>query len=135
MPSGTALVDFGAFPGASDASLAITGKTDILGTSRVEAWILPADTADHTADEHLVETISVKAHSPVAGVGFTISMQNTNQLTEPLVRMRGRGPTYRSPNPTLAGQLQTAQGLQTPTSGGRGTLIWGKWNVGWAYEV
>src|SRR6266576_6540103 len=68
----TALLDFGAFPGASNASLAITGQGAILAGSLVEAWILPAATADHTADEHFAEDIDIFAGNIVAGVGFTI---------------------------------------------------------------
>jgi hypothetical protein len=69
---GTASIDFGAFPGKTDASLVITGQTGILAGSLVEAWILPGATADHSADEHLVEPIYVIAGNIVAGTGFTI---------------------------------------------------------------
>lgn len=69
---GTATLNFGAFPGDSDTSVAITGQTGIQSTSLVEAWILPAATADHSADEHLVETLDVVAGNIVAGTGFTI---------------------------------------------------------------
>lgn len=70
--SGTVLLDFGAAPGASDTSLDVIGQTAILSGSLVEAWIFPADTADHTADEHWVEELMVSAGKVVAGVGFTI---------------------------------------------------------------
>ena len=69
---GTATVDFGAFPGASDTSVAVTGQAGILSGSLVEAWILPAATADHSADEHIVEELIVTAGNIVAGTGFTI---------------------------------------------------------------
>lgn len=68
---GSDVIDFGA-NGASDATLVITGQAAILGTSLAEAWIIPADSADHLADEHLVEPIQVYAMSIVAGTGFTI---------------------------------------------------------------
>lgn len=68
--SGTALLDFGA--GAGDASVAITGQAQIASDSTVQAWIAPADTDDHTADEHLAEPIRVLVTSIVPGVGFTI---------------------------------------------------------------
>ena len=51
---GTAVLDFGAFPGKSDASVAVTGQAAIVAGSLVEAWIRPVDTADHTADEHML---------------------------------------------------------------------------------
>ena len=69
---GTASLDFGAFPGSSDTSVVITGQAAILSGSLAEAWIFPAVTADHTADEHLVEELKVMAGNVVAGVGFTI---------------------------------------------------------------
>lgn len=79
---GTAVVDFGAFPGSSDTSLVITGQTSISGSSLVEAWIVPVATVDHSADEHLIETIKVVAGEVVAGVGFTIRAINSNTLGE-----------------------------------------------------
>lgn len=72
MPIGTATLDFGAFPGATDASVTITGQTGILTSSAVEAYISPAATAEHTADEHWVENLKVAAGNIVAGVGLTI---------------------------------------------------------------
>lgn len=122
--TGTALLDFGAFPGASDASIAITGQAGILSNSFVEAWLLPADTADHTADEHLVETLRVVAGSIVAGTGFTIYGGNTSQLNEALQfpgvdRFRALG--------------TAAQGGLAPSVGGQGTRIYGKWNVAWVW--
>ena len=134
MAQGEASIDFGAFPGKSDATVTITGQTNILATSNIEAWIMPKATADHTADEHMLESIKVFADksSIVVGTSFVIKGFNTSELTESLERVRGRGPTAISPNPTLAGQLQSVQGLQTPTRGGKGTRLYGIYNVGWA---
>ena len=83
MAIGTATLDFGAFPGQSDVSLAVTGQSAILSGSNVGVWVSPAATADHSADEHLVETLNVFAGSVVAGVGFTIYALNRSQLNEP----------------------------------------------------
>lgn len=69
---GTTTLDFGAFPGASDATVAVTGQAGILSGSLVEAWIRPVDTADHSADEHMIETLAVFAADIVASTGFTI---------------------------------------------------------------
>lgn len=74
---GTTTIDFGAFPGASDASVAVTGQAGIVSGSLVEAWIRPVASADHTADEHLVENIKVIAGNIVGGTGFTIYAFNT----------------------------------------------------------
>lgn len=72
MATGTATIDFGAFPGKADTSVAVTGQAAIVAGSLVEAWIRPVATADHTADEHLVESVRVVASDIVAGTGFTI---------------------------------------------------------------
>jgi len=69
---GTATLNFGAFPGASDTSLAITGQSGIVAGSVVDAWIRPVATAEHSADEHWVESVKIVAGNIVAGVGFTI---------------------------------------------------------------
>lgn len=111
---GTATLDFGAFPGASDASIAVTGQAGILASSFVEAWIFPAATADHTADEHLVETLKVMAGNIVAGTGFTIYGINTSEINEPLEPHRG-------------------EVFRPGGRGGFGTRIYGKFNVGWVW--
>jgi len=69
---GTTTVNFGAFPGSFDTSVAVTGQAGIAAGSLVEAWLFPVATADHSADEHLVEPIKVIAGNIVAGTGFTI---------------------------------------------------------------
>ena len=126
MPAqGTTTIDFGAFPGKSDASVAITGQTGISGASLVEAWLYPTATADHTADEHLLETIRVVAGNVVAGTGFTIYGLNTSQLNEPL---ETPGPsTFRS----VAGSVYGDSGRSV---GGRGTRIYGQWTVAWVWN-
>ncbi len=89
--TGTTTINFGTFPGASDASVVVTGQAAIVAGSLVEAWIRPEATADHTADEHMVETLKVIAGNIVAGTGFTIYGFNTNQINEPLFPYRGIG--------------------------------------------
>jgi hypothetical protein len=126
---GTAQIDFGAFPGKSDASLAITGQTGITAGALVEAWVFPADTADHSADEHMLETIKVVARDVVAGVGFTIYGMNTGEINEPtqaprLSRYSGAGADAG------AGQ----QDSQKRDMGGNGTRIYGLWNVAWVWN-
>ena len=77
MATGNATLEFGAFPGSSDTSVAVTGQTGITTSSFVEAWLVPTATADHSADEHVVETIKVIAGNIVNGTGFTIYGVNT----------------------------------------------------------
>lgn len=72
MATGQTTIDFGAFPGKSDASVAVTGQTAILSGSFVEAWLTPVATADHSADEHLADPPRIAAGNIVAGTGFTI---------------------------------------------------------------
>lgn len=120
-------LDFGAFPGQSHASIAVTGQGAIVAGSLVEAWIRPVATADHTADEHMVESIKVFAADIVAATGFTIHGFNTSEINEPLVPFKGV-------TGTLAGGLSAPQGPQQPTAGGLGTRIWGKWTVAWVWN-
>lgn len=124
---GTASIDFGAFPGASDAAVAVTGQTGIVGGSLVEAWVFPAATADHTVDEHMVETFRVFAHDITPGSGFLISGFNTSQLNEPLCPVYGL-------TSGLAGSAPIGQGLQQPQQGGLGTRIYGVWNLAWVWN-
>ena len=121
--SGTTTIDFGAFPGGSDASVAVA-QASIASGSLVEAWLFPAATADHTADEHVVESIKVFAGNVQAGVGFTIYAVNTSQINEPLSKggVAGFRPAATS-----------VYGYAGETSGGRGTRIYGTWNVGWVW--
>jgi hypothetical protein len=67
-------LDFGAFPGSLQASLAVTGQTGVLSTSRVKAWVVPVATADHSLDEHILEDVRAFAHTIVPGVGFTVTL-------------------------------------------------------------
>ena len=70
--TGQVSLNFGEFPGASDARVYVTGQAGILAGSLVEAWIFPAATAEHSSDEHWVENLQVTAGNVIAGTGFTI---------------------------------------------------------------
>lgn len=122
---GTATLDFGAFPGGSDASITVTGQTGIVAGSLVEAWLVPAATSDHAADEHILETLRVFAGSIIAGTGFTIYGVNTSQLNEPLEQARVGN--FRPAATTVYGAV-------APSVGGRGTRIYGTWNIGWVWN-
>lgn len=117
---GTATLNFGAFPGVSDASVAVTGQAAILAGSLAEAWIWPVATADHTVDEHMMETLKVFAHTVVAGSGFTITGLNTSEINEPVLVF----------NPSTLAMNES----QKPTRGGIGTRIWGLWSVAWVWN-
>lgn len=123
--SGATVVDFGAFPGASDTSVTITGQTGILAGSKVKAYIIATATADHTADEHWLETIDVKAGSIVAGTGFTIYAKNTNQLNEPVLEQWA--------NTRLAGPGTGVKQIRPNNGGGTGTRLYGQFTVAWEW--
>lgn len=72
-------IDFGAFPGVSDVTLAITGLSDIEAGSTVEAWIYPQASDDHTLDEHIANPPNIYAGNIVAGTGFTIYGVNNDR--------------------------------------------------------
>lgn len=78
--TGTAELDFGAFPGAADTSVDVTGQSGIVAGSLVEAWIRPVATTDHSADEHIVDPPEVVAGNIVAGTGFTIYGSTNSSL-------------------------------------------------------
>lgn len=128
---GTATINFGAFPGASDASVAVTGQAGIVAGSVVSAWIRPVDTADHSADEHMLETIKVFAHSIVAGVGFTISAFNSSEQNEPSADARVLDNLSANAG-RPAGPGQQLSG--TPNRGGKGTRIYGQWTLAWQWS-
>lgn len=56
---GTSSLDFGAYPGANEATLDVTGQAGFVAASAVEAWVQPKATADHSADEHRIEEVDV----------------------------------------------------------------------------
>lgn len=127
--TGTATINFGAFPGASDTSVAVTGQTGILSGSFVEAWIMPATSADHSIDEHLVEQLKVVAGNISAGVGFTIYGLCTCQVNEPTTPVR----TSR-----FAGAGVDSgpgkQDNQNTDSGGKSPRLYGQWTVAWVWN-
>lgn len=123
---GNTTVDFGAFPGKSDAEIDITGQTgfDPL-THQVQVWMRAEDSDDHTADEHLIETIAVGATNFSAGAGFTVRAWNTSQINEPL--------TPQGVN-RLRNALTMTLGNSSPSKGGKGTRLYGKWNINWKWS-
>jgi hypothetical protein len=130
---GTTTVNFGAFPGSSDTTVAVTGQAGILAGSLVEAWMYPTATADHTADEHWVETIQVVAGNIVAGTGFTIYARNMNQINEPVTTPIHNTSVVTSTGSTAIA-IKTAQPGQVAYGGGIGTLLYGQFTVAWCWN-
>ncbi len=126
---GTTTVDFGAFPGKYDTSVAITGQAAIAAGSLVEAWLFPSQTADHSADEHLVEPIKIMAGNIIIGTGFTIYAFADSPIFEQRVDEQAQ---YQSASlrDRLGGQapqdgIDTA--LNAPRAYGLFTVAW-VWN-------
>ncbi len=124
--SGVTTVDFGAFPGTSDTAATITGQAGIVAGSRIRAWIEGTATADHSADEHWLETIAVIAGNVVPGTGFTIHAKNTGTLNEPVA-----GPWAGT---RLAGPGAGLNQQRPDTGGGKGTRLTGAFTVGWEWN-
>jgi hypothetical protein len=80
---GTATINFGSFPGAQEASVAVTGQTSISATSKAEAYVMGDDTtSDHTASDHKYFPLfaTLTCGTPTAGTGFTIYACCVDQL-------------------------------------------------------
>jgi hypothetical protein len=72
---GVAVVDFGPYPGKTDAQLAVIAQPLIAATSSLRASIALVATADHSVDEHRVNPLYISAGSIVPGTGFTVYAQ------------------------------------------------------------
>ena len=87
--TGTAVIDFGAFPGSNEATVVVTGQSGISSGSKVEAYFMADDTTgDHTAKDHRYADllIGLTCGGIVGGTGFSIyalcteKMQGTFQV-------------------------------------------------------
>jgi hypothetical protein len=142
---GTTTINFGAFPGGYDTSVAVTGQASITGTSLVEAWIFPTATADHSADEHLMTEIKVRAGNVVAGVGFTIYGFATSTIIEEPPKV------LQSPSPVDAAGVGVSANYLGRVGGGSGvqgradsqpdldksrvaSREYGQWTVAWVFN-
>jgi len=123
---GQTTVNFGAFPGVSDTSVAVP-STGILAGSLVEAWVPAVLTGDHSADEHFVDPPYVTAGNIVAGTGFTI-----------YARTQGGAPQL--PTADIKNNYQRISG---PVTGAQFTLpnrpqpmprSYGLWTVAWVWN-
>ena len=71
---GSAIVDFGAFPGSNEASIAVIGQDDIAAGAFCEAWVNAKATTDHTVSDHTYAAwlFHPSCSAATAGTGFTI---------------------------------------------------------------
>jgi hypothetical protein len=107
--SGTIELDFGAFPGATYTTVAVTGQAAIVAGSLAEAWIRPIATTDHSIDDHIIDPPRVIVANIVAGTGFTIHGFATENHTHL--------------NLSIAG----SRNINIP-------LHWGKYTVAWVWN-
>lgn len=80
---GTAIIDFGSFPGSNEATVTVTGQTAILATSKAQVFIMADDTSfDHTANDHrwAAALVSLTCGTPTLGTGFPIYANSLEQL-------------------------------------------------------
>jgi len=122
---GTATLDFGAFPGASDAFIDIS-VPGVTPTSLVEAWIRPEATADHTADEHMVETLKVFGVCTVNDF-IRVYGLNTSAINGPPLLFDGQ------PEQGEAGGISRPMDPY-PVSRNKGTRLYGTWKVAWVWN-
>jgi hypothetical protein len=107
--SGSAILNFGAFPGSVETTVDVTGQAGLTSASKVEAWVLPVATADHTVDEHRIERIRVIAQYKVDGELTIYGYDNAT-------------PAWREVN-YITGRNGGAQSQR----------VYGQFTVGWAW--
>ena len=80
---GTATVDFGAWPGSNEASVAVTGQPGISATSAAEAFLMAEASGVHTAADasYVGLFMAVSCGVPAAGTGFTVYARAGYKLT------------------------------------------------------
>ncbi len=79
---GTATIDWGAFPGSNEASIAVTAQADIVAGAHCEAMYMYDVLGDKTANDHrYIDALSdLTCGTIVDGVGFTIYGTSTEKL-------------------------------------------------------
>lgn len=133
--SGTTTVDMGAFPGSTHAFATVTGQASIGASSLVEAWILPATTAIHSVDEHIIlsSMVDVVAANITAGTGFEIHIVARDlggSRLEPPTRTRSK----QVANATAGQNTGGEPGLVGSVGGSCLNTIWGTVNVAWVWN-
>lgn len=132
---GTTTVNFGAFPGDTQAVTTVTGQTGIVAGSLVEAWILPADTAVHSVDEHIILTsmVSVVACNITPGVGFEIHVLARDQGGSPLEAPGGQRNHAATVNAAAAAHANRGEFVGS-VGGQTINTVWGTINVAWVWN-
>jgi hypothetical protein len=110
---GTAILNFGAFPGSSVTSVDVAA-TGVVSTSAVEAWIRPVASADHTVEDHIIAPMRVVGQY-LSDNNIRIYGINTNDVMPPQIETPNfeKEPLNNRPNkgltrenaPMLVGQF------------------------------
>lgn len=82
--TGSAVLNFGAFPGSNESSVVVTGQTSIVSTSVVHLYIgSSSSTTNHTADDHKYFAVfsGLSVSPPTPGSGFTIYARSIEKLS------------------------------------------------------
>ncbi len=104
MASGTTTLDFGAWPGTSRAETSVSGQTGLVSTTRIEAYVQPIATADHSADEHRSADLRVMGYYSADG---TLKIEGYND---------------------------SPQSIKDNNSNYRKQRLYGLYTVGWAWS-
>lgn len=80
--TGTATINFGAHPGANEASVVVTGIATIGAGAKAEAFFMRSTSADHTVNDHSWAALftGLSCGDVVAGTGFTIYARSSEKL-------------------------------------------------------
>lgn len=79
--TGTAEIDFGAFPGSNEASVVVAAD-GVTADTHVEAWVMGSDsTTDHTASDHRYFPVFAALTTQAAAGSFTVYGRSTQKLT------------------------------------------------------
>lgn len=78
--TGTAEIDFGAFPGSNEASVTVS-SAGVTAATHVEAWVMGSDsTTDHTAADHKYFPVFAALTTAPGTDEFTIYGRSTQKL-------------------------------------------------------
>lgn len=80
---GTATIDFGSAPGASEASVVVTGIATIGIGSKAEAYFMRVASSNHSTNDHAYAPLlmALTCGDLVAGVGLTITAVSQHKMT------------------------------------------------------
>jgi len=80
--TGSATLDFGAYPGANEASVVVTGLGSIGASAKAEAFFMRTTSADHTLNDHVYAALlcGLSCGEVVAATGFTIRAVSEHKL-------------------------------------------------------